>query len=1593
MIPVSDSGGPFNAGSATVGIAHSSVDPSGESLSCTYEQSYPVCSVTPVDVVVAVYDYNSKKKNELCLQLGDTIYVLTKNESGWWDGLFVDANGRVSRGWFPQNYCRPSHVAFQGQAGLKPKRKASQMRASLSSQNSRRGSLQHQQPFSQLSAQQRKMSLTATSPTRHSFSTHLHGQEQHLPHHHRSQSHSQSPTAPSFGSISPGPTESHATPRASMGSISSREASQSAKSIPEGRSATSSGPSSGVASRLGSRSMSSVKVGKGKQQRPQQQHVNDREGQRLNILSMEEIEMIFNSIHTDDPPVWSIIPTGNMDKVLYYNKHFDIYCQQLPLMSTPVLDKNSTLTADDQQVDLRPRDSENTSKHNEKAFKLVSFSNKTASTPSKTSSLSSASNFRSPTTNVDRRDSSASINNLPSLRPAAETSAQQQDAQPIRNPPLKHHSAPNVSSSHTDASSRKSQPPSRLRQHSHDKAQAILARPDLFYQHTMDIKLWPELNESTLFYAKRTHEMLTNKSINEFEKFFQMTSTYCTYTQIACRLSYPQIKENRRLKEVKRLLKRIINSLSKISINSNIYFSFSQRYFSTSNCTPRASEVSAATSIESDDEDTDVPHVPGITDSETLVDNTKNNLSCLSPNAQSSRIDQSLSFNYSSGRSGSATTTRTSVPSIKGSNENSLAYGSLMKNLYDDLDREFVRLVKTLQLLYHVLQTSLVTSSYIPQLFPRFFRGSFNGGSWSNPFSQFDRRQSDVSEVADGITTAGSSICGLPPKVAEAIAKASGCNTFNYIDFNSDIVAPSQDQTSSERSMPCPGFNRPSHNRTFSRSKASRRIQYPLSENTVNMMKKRYFSICEKIDSCETMDNAFQKSSFSNSRIRQLEVTSQTYEEVSSCILLEVLENLDLTIFVNLRTLIASKKDLDAESEEFLRHALSSISNLLTEFFDMKQAFHDTMIKLIMCAQQVTLEDPYVFCSMKPNTAVGHYEPGMNPSQLQYNRTDKLIGEVYRSLVTQDVEFNDMDFLKTSDEFTQACAKYTEIACVACTIVEQLAEEKENLLNYAARMMKNDLTTELLKGERERWFQDYEVFDPEDEEESQLAGPQSFDEGFQSDNDGMSESQEKSTPWFLTSKFEKTLIYDQRGRVRGGTKEALIEHLTSHEVIDAWFNVTMLLTFRSMFTTREFLYALVYRYNLCPPEGLSYDEYNLWIEKKLNPIKCRVVSIMKSFFSQYWTSAYFEAGISATLNFANIAVNEKVAGAQELYDEIKENLATKGKMGSAYMNFGSFQNPDDSTNSGKSGPSAFIFKSSSSSFLKLRKYKLLDIEPRTYAAQLTIMEHAYYLRIPIFECLDRAWSAKYCDMGGSPNITKFIASANSLTNYVSHAIVQQSEVKMRALLIQYFITVAQGCKELNNFSSMTAIVSALCSSPIFRLKRTWPLVSKKSTDILKELNILMDSAKNFIRYRALLRSVKDVACVPFFGVYLSDLTFTSGGNRDFLHDSTDIINFSKRGRIVDIVEEIMSFKKIHYKLKRFDDIQTIIEGSLENVPHIEKQYEMSLMIEPRNDASTRSSSNDPLRGFKSGAGPDDGNGKFFKSGKKQSSRMFSRPNG
>jgi len=98
-----------------------------------------------------------------------------------------------------------------------------------------------------------------------------------------------------------------------------------------------------------------------------------------------------------------------------------------------------------------------------------------------------------------------------------------------------------------------------------------------------------------------------------------------------------------------------------------------------------------------------------------------------------------------------------------------------------------------------------------------------------------------------------------------------------------------------------------------------------------------------------------------------------------------------------------------------------------------------------------------------------------------------------------------------------------------------------------------------------------------------------------------------------------------------------------------------------------------------------------------------------------------------------------------------------------------------------------------------------------------------------------------------------------------------------------------------------AIVSALQSTGIFRLKQTWAGLSTTVRNTFEDLKQLVAREGNF---RELRKSLKQSTPprVPYIGVYLTDLTFIEDGNSNYLESG--LINFSKRRRLARVLKDI-----------------------------------------------------------------------------------------
>lgn len=270
-------------------------------------------------------------------------------------------------------------------------------------------------------------------------------------------------------------------------------------------------------------------------------------------------------------------------------------------------------------------------------------------------------------------------------------------------------------------------------------------------------------------------------------------------------------------------------------------------------------------------------------------------------------------------------------------------------------------------------------------------------------------------------------------------------------------------------------------------------------------------------------------------------------------------------------------------------------------------------------------------------------------------------------------------------------------------------------------------------------------------------------------------------PSYLRLDYEGEISYDTKTdppQLRGGTLVALVEQLTRHDRLDAHFNNTFLLTYRSFTTASELFEMLVKRFSIQPPRGIGQDHYNNWVDKKQKPIRFRIVNILKSWFDNYW------------MENADEATNELL---RRVYSFAKDSVATSGTPGSAPL-MASVERRMRGQDSNAKGLVPTQSNSIPTPIMpkNMKKLKFLDIDPTEFARQLTIIESRLYGKIKPTECLNKTWQRKLGPDDPEPaaNVKALILHSNQLTAWVAEMILNQSDVKKRVVVIKHFVTVA-----------------------------------------------------------------------------------------------------------------------------------------------------------------------------------------------------------
>ncbi|EFA85873.1 Ras guanine nucleotide exchange factor [Heterostelium album PN500] len=370
--------------------------------------------------------------------------------------------------------------------------------------------------------------------------------------------------------------------------------------------------------------------------------------------------------------------------------------------------------------------------------------------------------------------------------------------------------------------------------------------------------------------------------------------------------------------------------------------------------------------------------------------------------------------------------------------------------------------------------------------------------------------------------------------------------------------------------------------------------------------------------------------------------------------------------------------------------------------------------------------------------------------------------------------------------------------------------------------------------------------------------------------------------------------------VKGGTLERLVQRLSYDKSHDTDFASAFLLTYRSFTTPIELMDMLIKSYNITDDSSMPSAQ----LDKKRRIVRLRVANVIKMWLDKHFHDFSDDAALVAKVDhFINNHINIDLEG-------IGRNL--KKLLNNERMAPIPVFNED---------PPAVIAP-------KVRDPNFIDLDTTEIARQLTLIESELYRKIESKECLGQSWNKQNKDEL-APNIVAFIRRFNAVSNWVATEIVRTEKLKERVSVVKRFIIIAQKCRDIGNFNGCMEILSGLQNASVYRLSKTWEKIESKPLlkNIYDELLVLMAQKNNFKDYRAALHSVHP-PCIPYLGVYLTDLTFIEDGTKNTLNNCDDIINFEKRRRISVVIREIKQYQQTPYHFR----VEDATSRYVKNIP-------------------------------------------------------------
>ncbi|EGC30159.1 hypothetical protein DICPUDRAFT_41848, partial [Dictyostelium purpureum] len=389
-------------------------------------------------------------------------------------------------------------------------------------------------------------------------------------------------------------------------------------------------------------------------------------------------------------------------------------------------------------------------------------------------------------------------------------------------------------------------------------------------------------------------------------------------------------------------------------------------------------------------------------------------------------------------------------------------------------------------------------------------------------------------------------------------------------------------------------------------------------------------------------------------------------------------------------------------------------------------------------------------------------------------------------------------------------------------------------------------------------------------------------------------------------------------QVKAASLNILVTLLTPENNHDLEYTKTFLLTYQSFTTPEMLLQKLIQRYHVPQKPGQSVEA---WRQRSTH-IQLRVVNVLKTWIKDYFSdfSEKLVQAIKTLLESMRHSGNTPYA--KVISDALNSGLKKSGRNNTVFT---------------VSAPEPKVPKN-----IWSHQLDIFSVDEEEISRQLTLMDFEIFSNIKATELLNQSWNKPKL-RHRSPNVLSLIARFNEISEWTASSILSYERVKDRARIMAKFIKIAEYCmKSLNNFNTSMAILSGLNASSIHRLKFTKEEMPKHTMQVYQDLQQQLSSAQAYKEYRALLAK-SNPPCLPYLGVYLTDLTFFEDGNPDFIQG---FINFGKRKLIYGSISNVQSFQNTKYNLQPVYQIAKLLTGF--KLLNENELYSRSMTYEPRN---------------------------------------------